>query len=279
MPVAGACLPSGWNVPVDESGFTRVASCRLNLPRPPACRRRVLAVSPAMSRIAEFDSVISASTTADRTRPAGESFRKWRRSRPIGEQRRQRDGAAGLDHELQFAECEGDRAARLPRRSPTTPWPTSVRLISKVISPGDCAISASQIEPLMRGVVLAPAARERAGVIVEARRLGGVELRLRRARLDGERDAGGEPAAGGVDEHDVGREPERRQILDDLAAGRALPGDHQRIVVGRHQHGAALLGDAARDRLAVLASRDRRARPRRRAPRCARAWRAARRTA
>ena len=34
---------------------------------------------------------------------------------------------------------------------------------------------------------------------------------------------------------------------------RALPGDDQRIVVGRHQHGAALLRDPARDRLAVLA--------------------------
>ena len=89
-------------------------------------------------------------------------------------------------------------------------------------------------------------------MVVEARRLGGVDARRRRARLDRERDAGGEPAAGGVDDDAVEREAEPRNVLDDLAAGGALPGDDQGIVIGRHQHGAALLRDLARDRLAVL---------------------------
>ena len=42
------------------------------------------------------------------------------------------------------------------------------------------------------------------------------------------------------------------QVLADLAAGGALPRDHQRIVERRHQHRAALLRDVAGDRRAVL---------------------------
>ena len=73
-------------------------------------------------------------------------------------------------------------------------------------------------------------------MIVETLGLGGVDIRMRHARLHGERDAGREPAAGGGDRDHVGRQPERGEILDDLAADGALPGDDQRIVVGRHQH-------------------------------------------
>ena len=52
---------------------------------------------------------------------------------------------------------------------------------------------------------------------------------------------------------DVGRQPEHGEILDDLAAGGALAGDDQRIVIGRHQNRAALCGDAAGDGLAIVA--------------------------
>ena len=45
----------------------------------------------------------------------------------------------------------------------------------------------------------------------------------------------------------------RHEILDDLAAGRALSGDDQRIVIGRHQRGVAFVRDLLRDGLAVFA--------------------------
>ena len=67
--------------------------------------------------------------------------------------------------------------------------------MAKVSLPGVRAISASQIVPVRAGILLALAAAERARVVVEALRLGGIERGLRRPRLDRERDAGGEPAA------------------------------------------------------------------------------------
>jgi hypothetical protein len=97
------------------------------------------------------------------------------------------------------------------------------------------------------------AAAERADVIVETFRLRRIDARRRRPRLDGERDAGGEPAARRIDDHAVGRVAEARHVFGDLAAGRALPGNNERVVVGWHQHGTSLLRDAARNRLAVLA--------------------------
>ena len=51
---------------------------------------------------------------------------------------------------------------------------------------------------------------------------------------------------------DVGHQTERRQILDDLAADGALTGDHQRIVIGRHQHGVSLARDGAGNGLAIV---------------------------
>ena len=54
-------------------------------------------------------------------------------------------------------------------------------------------------------------------MVVKPFRLGRVQRCLRRPRLDRERDAGGEPAAGGGDRDDIGKEPLRAEILDDLA--------------------------------------------------------------
>ena len=102
-------------------------------------------------------------------------------------------------------------------------------------------------------VVLAPAGFERTQVIVETGGLGGQQPGVRNTRLDGERNAGRQPAAGRIDDHHLGRKPERRQILHDFASGGSLPGDDQRIVVGWHQHGGALVGETARDRRAVFA--------------------------
>src|SRR3977135_3243999 len=169
-----------------------------------------------------------------------------------GEQRRERDRAARLDHELQFTKREGDGAADLlvARRDAGADQfavdlegDTAGRLRHQGIA--DRAAD--------RSVALAPPARERARMIVESGRLRREHLRGGQARLDGERDPGGENAARRVHDHQVGRKPEGRQILDDLAAGRALPGDDPRIVIGRHQHRVALLRDVARDRLPVVA--------------------------
>ena len=91
-------------------------------------------------------------------------------------------------------------------------------------------------------------------MIVEALGLRGKQAGLRHARLHRKRDARGEPAARRGHGDDVGGQSLRRQILDDLAAGSALPCDDERIVIGRHQRRVALLGDILGDGLAVFAS-------------------------
>ena len=93
---------------------------------------------------------------------------------------------------------------------------------------------------------------ERARGVVEAFRLGGVDLGVRRARLDGERDAGRKPTARRTDHDHFGCQPEHGQILHDLASGRALTGYDEGVVIRRHERRAALLRNLARDRLAVF---------------------------
>ena len=69
-----------------------------------------------------------------------------------------------------------------------------------------------------------------------------------------------------------GVRPSAARSSHDLAADRALAGDHQRIVVGRHQRRRCGVRRCRARSPRDPRARDRRARPRRRAPRCARAW-------
>src|SRR6266581_4043202 len=167
------------------------------------------------------------------------------------QQRGERDRAARLDHEFELAEREGDRGGDLG------------------IADGDALADQRAIDRerhLSRHarqqcvanrsgdarVGLAAAALERARVIVEPLRLRGVDPRTRAFRLDGERNPGREAAPGRRDRDHVRLEPHCRQLFDDLAAGGALAGDDQRIVVGRYQGRVPARGDLAGDRLAVL---------------------------
>ena len=90
-------------------------------------------------------------------------------------------------------------------------------------------------------------------MIVELFGFAGHHHGLRIARLDRGGDAGDQAAARGGRHHDIRRETKRRHILGDLAAHGALPRDHERIVIGPHQRGAALAGDIAGDGFAILA--------------------------
>ena len=63
-------------------------------------------------------------------------------------QRRERDRAARLDHQLELAEGKGDRGGHLLVAHGGAVRRPATRLISKVSSPGVCAISASQIVPV-----------------------------------------------------------------------------------------------------------------------------------
>ena len=133
------------------------------------------------------------------------------------------------------------------------PAPISSRLIGKVSSPGVLLISASQMVPLMRALASRRPLCERAQRVVEAFRLDGVELGRRHARLDAERNAGGQARR-------RRRRPPRSRASSPGAARSstisradgALPGDDQRIVVRRHQRGAALGDDVLGDGRAVL---------------------------
>src|ERR1700716_3490885 len=111
-----------------------------------------------------------------------------------GEQRRERDRAARLDHELQFTKREGDGAADLlVARRDAGADQFAVDLEGD--PPGRLRHQGIADRAADRGVALAPPARERARMIVESGRLRREHLRGGQARLDGEGDAGGETAA------------------------------------------------------------------------------------
>ena len=100
------------------------------------------------------------------------------------------------------------------------------------------------------GLAMAGAQRQR--VVVIALRLGDDQFGIGKFRLHRGRNARDQAAAGGRRDHDIGRKPARGHVLGDLAAGGALPCDHEGIVIGAHQRGAALARDAARDGFAVF---------------------------
>ena len=163
-----------------------------------------------------------------------------------GERGGQSHGAARLDHQLELAEghLHGVEHLVVGRRPGPDRGPSAAS--GKVTSPGVGASSASQIEP--RELVVAflacrwPAsARDRRSR--PARRHA---RRVRAEALDGERDAGRQAAAGAGCGDGIERDAERLGLLDDLQPRRALAGQNPGMVVGRHDGGAGLAGDAER---------------------------------
>src|SRR3982074_1775801 len=117
-----------------------------------------------------------------------------------GEQRRERDRAARLGHELQFTKREGDGAADLlVARRDAGADQFAVDLEGD--PPGRLRHQGIADRAADRGVALAPPARERARMIVESGRLRREHLRGGQARLDGERNPGGQTAARRVHDH------------------------------------------------------------------------------
>ena len=101
-------------------------------------------------------------------------------------------------------------------------------------------------------VLLLGAGGERAREVVEARGLAGVHAGAGAEPLHGERDAGRQAAARAGRGHGIERDAQRLGLLDDLQAGRALAGQDPGMVVGRHDRGAGLLGDAHADLFAAV---------------------------
>ncbi len=89
-------------------------------------------------------------------------------------------------------------------------------------------------------------------MVVEALGLDAVDLGRGRQRLERQADPGHQPAARGRAQQHVGARPHRLELACSLQPRRALAGDDEGIVVGGHQHRAALVGDALRDRLAIF---------------------------
>ena len=85
--------------------------------------------------------------------------------------------------------------------------------------------------------------------IVAGRRLDADDAAAGRQRAGGERGAGEQSAAAAGDEQQV----ERADLFEELARGRALARDDVRVIVGRNQREAALGGEPAADRFAVVA--------------------------
>ena len=94
---------------------------------------------------------------------------------------------------------------------------------------------------------------QRARMIVKTFGFGGHQLGLRIARLDRGGDARDQAAARYRRHHDIRRDAERRHVLGDFPAHRALARDHHGIVIGRHQRRAAFVGDVAGNGFAILA--------------------------
>src|SRR5690606_24386227 len=96
------------------------------------------------------------------------------------------------------------------------------------------------------------AGQQRAARIVERLRLDRVHRGLRRAAPDGDGAARRQPAPAARHEHLVGDELLLGAPGDDLEPDRALPCDDVRVIVRRHEPGAALAGDAPRNGFPVL---------------------------
>src|ERR1035437_906325 len=168
-----------------------------------------------------------------------------------GEQRGEPDGAARLHHQLQFVKRIAHRSCylRIACRDAGADQFAIDRKgqLARRVTHQRVADGAAHAR-----IGLAPPALKRAQRVVETFRLDRVELGRRHARLDAERNAGRQSAARGADHHDLGLEQQLPEILDDLSADGALPGDDQRIVVRRHQGGAALGYEPRSDRRAIF---------------------------
>jgi len=153
---------------------------------------------------------------------------------------READGAAGLDHQLQFAEREADRRRRLRRRVAVTPCDSNWLLMAKVSFARASAPSARRRWCGPRRD--APRACRHAMRDRDRHRL---RARRRPPAFCGNRalTAVATPAiraaAGRRRNHDIRRQAERRHVLGDLAPQRALARDHEGIVIGTHQSSIA----------------------------------------
>ena len=94
---------------------------------------------------------------------------------------------------------------------------------------------------------------QRTGVVVKALRFGNDHRHVWISPLDGGGDARDQAAAGSRCHHDIRGDAEPGHVFGDLAPRRALPRDHQRVVVGRNDGGAAFAGDLPRNGFAVVA--------------------------
>ena len=111
-------------------------------------------------------------------------------------------------------------ASPLVIRQPALPLGILIELLDGPAGVGD------RDQPLDGNRVrLASPAPERAGMVVEPLGLRGEEPRGGAPRFDRERDAGAQATTGSGRHYDVGHEPARGQIFDDLAARRALAGN------------------------------------------------------
>jgi hypothetical protein len=120
-----------------------------------------------------------------------------------------------------------------------------------VISPGDGAISASQIDPDLC-IAFGLAALERPRQIVEALRLHAEYLRAGTGLLHRQRNATGKPTARSRHQHRLWHSAQRLRLLHQLQPGRALTGHHIGIVERVHERRPALLANAQRDGVAIL---------------------------
>ncbi len=169
-----------------------------------------------------------------------------------GQQRGEADRPARLDHQLQLPKRKSHRRADFRVGSGD-----ALREQPAVDGEGDFAgdqghqrIADAVAFSAMR---LAFSRAQRTRMIVKGFRFGRHQLGPRIARLDRGSDAGHQAAAGGRRHHDVGRDAKCRHVVGDFPPHRTLAGDHQGIVIGRYQRGAALAGDVAGDGFAVLA--------------------------
>ena len=124
----------------------------------------------------------------------------------------------------------------------------SARMIGKVVLRRDAWSARRRRWSCGAAMRTMRAAAERLLAVVAGLGLDAVDPAAGAQRARRERRAGEQAAAAEADEQRV----ERADLLDQLLRRRALAGDHVRVVVGRDQRHAALLGEPAADRLAVF---------------------------
>ena len=151
----------------------------------------------------------------------------------------QRDGAAGLDDQLEPRGRVGNRVQRLLVAGAAPLHPASLQDRQGQFPRGRGHDGVTD-RPGLRVIVLVAAVEQATAGVVVAVGFRRPDLRAGKAGGQGQRTARRQPAAAAADDGKVEAQPPGAQLVGCLHTAGSLPGDGRGEVVGRHEHGPGL---------------------------------------